>query len=158
MNFEWALNAWIGNPSPVCLFSKQCGSSIILEHDGDMYACDHCVYPQYKIGNIQSDDPLKAVKKSLLSGFGVNTETALPQSCRECEVLAACQGGCPKHRFAATQNGEPGLHYLCAGYKKFFLHIRKYLKVMTQLMENDLPASYVMQAIDQPLVVNLNNR
>lgn len=158
MNFEWALNAWIGNPSPVCLFAKQCGSSIILEHNGDMYACDHCVYPQYKMGNIQSDDPLKAVEKSLLSGFGVNKETALPRSCRECEVLAACQGGCPKHRFATTQNGEPGLHYLCAGYKKFFLHIRKYLKVMTQLIENDLPASYVMQAIDQPLAVNLNDR
>jgi uncharacterized protein len=158
MNFEWALNAWIGNPSPVCLFAKQCGSSIVLEHNGDMYACDHCVYPQYNLGNILSDDPLKAVENSLQSGFGVNKETALPRQCLECEVLTACQGGCPKHRFATTHYDEPGLHYLCAGYKKFFRHIRKYLKVMAQLMENDLPVSNVMDAIDQPLLINLGNR
>jgi len=158
MNFEWALNAWIGKPSPVCLFAKQCGRSIIVEHNGDMYACDHCVYPQYKLGNILVDDPLLAVEKSLKSGFGVNKEKALPRQCLECEVLGACQGGCPKHRFATSLHDEPGLHYLCAGYKKFFLYIRKYLKVMTQLIENGLPVSNVMEAIDGPLVVNLENR
>jgi uncharacterized protein len=157
MNFEWALNAWIGNALPVCSFSKQCGSSIILEHNGDMYACDHCVYPQYKLGNILSDDPRKAVEKSLQSGFGVNKETALPRWCRECEVLKACWGGCPKHRFATTCYDEPGLHYLCSGYKKFFLYIRKYLKIMTQLLENGLPASYVMEAVKGPLVINLKH-
>ncbi len=154
MNFEWALNSWVGNPSPVCIFAKQCGNSIILEHNGDMYACDHCVYPQYKLGNILNDDPLKAVEKSLQSGFGVNKETALPRWCMECEVLAACQGGCPKHRFARTYYDEPGLHYLCSGYKKYFLYIRKYLKIMTQLIENGLPASHVMEAVKGPLVIN----
>jgi len=158
MNFEWALNAWIGKPSPVCLFAKQCGRSIIVEHNGDMYACDHCVYPQYKLGNILVDDPLMAVEKSLKSGFGVNKETALPRQCQECEVLGACQGGCPKHRFVTSHHDEPGLHYLCAGYKKFFLYIRKYLKVMTQLIENGLPVSTVMEAIDGPLVIDLENR
>ncbi len=153
MNFEWALNSWIGNASPVCLFAKQCGSSIILEHNGDMYACDHCVYPQYKLGNIMTDDPLNAVQSSLESGFGANKETALPRWCRECEVLAACQGGCPKHRFARTHYDEPGLHYLCSGYKKYFLYIRKYLKIMTQLLENGLPASHVMEAVKGPLVI-----
>ncbi|MEE8414721.1 MAG: SPASM domain-containing protein, partial [Desulfobacterales bacterium] len=110
---------------------------------------------QYKLGNILNDDLLKAVEKSLDSGFGVNKETALPRWCMECEVLAACQGGCPKHRFAKTSFDEPGLHYLCSGYKKYFLYIRKYLKIMTQLLENGLPASYVMKAVKGPLVIDL---
>ncbi len=155
MNFEWALNAWIGNSSPVCLFAKQCGRSIVMEHNGDMYACDHCVYPQYKLGNILIDDPMEAVERSLSTGFGVNKESQLPRWCRECEVLKACYGGCPKHRFTKTHYGEPGLHYLCQGYKKYFKYIRKYLKVMTQLIEHGLPASHVMDAIDRPLVFKL---
>ena len=93
------------------------------------------------------------VTKSLQSRFGVTKETALPRWCKECEVLAACQGGCPKHRFTKTCYDEPGLHYLCAGYKKFFLHIRKYLRAMATLLENRLPASRVMEAIKGPLVI-----
>jgi len=156
MNFDWALNSWIGNASPVCIFARQCGSSIIVEHNGDLYACDHCVYPQYKLGNILADDPMSAVKKSQRSGFGENKETALPRWCRECDVLKACWGGCPKHRFATTYYDEPGLNYLCSGYKKYFLYIRKYLKIMTQLLENGLPASHVMEAVKGPLVIKLN--
>ena len=153
MNFEWALNAWIGNPSPVCVHAKQCGRSVVIEHNGDVFACDHCVYPQYKLGNITTDILRDMVEKSLQSGFGVMKETALPRWCRECDVLAACQGGCPKHRFMITYYDEPGLHYLCEGYKKFFLHIRKYLRAMTTLLENGLPASRVMDAIKGPLVI-----
>jgi len=153
MNFEWALNAWIGNPSPVCIHAEQCGRSVVLEHNGDVYACDHCVYPEYKLGNIATDNLLQMVGKSVQSGFGITKETALPRWCRGCEVLSACRGGCPKHRFARTYDDEPGLHYLCAGYKKFFLHIRKYLRVMAQLLENGLPASYVMDAVKGPLVI-----
>jgi uncharacterized protein len=158
MNFEWALNAWIGNPSPVCIHAEQCGRSVVLEHNGDVYACDHCVYPQYKLGNIATDNLLQMVGKSLQSGFGMTKETALPRWCRECEVLPACRGGCPKHRFARTYYNEPGLHYLCEGYKKFFLHIRKYLKAMTTLLENGLPASYVMDAVKGPLVIKLDEK
>jgi uncharacterized protein len=95
------------------------------------------------------------VEKSLGSGFGVTKETALPRWCRECDVLLACQGGCPKHRFEKTYYDEPGLHYLCAGYKKFFLHIRKYLRAMATLLENGLPASRVMEAIKGPLMIRL---
>jgi len=153
MNFEWALNAWIGNPSPVCIHAEQCGRSVVLEHNGDVYACDHCVYPEYRLGNIASDNLLQMVGKSVESGFGITKETALPRCCRECEVLTACRGGCPKHRFARTYDDEPGLHYLCEGYKKFFLHIRKYLRAMTTLLENGLPASYVMDAVKGPLVI-----
>jgi len=153
MNFEWALNAWIGNPSPVCVHARQCGRSLVIEHNGDVYACDHRVYPQYRLGNILRDELPSMAEKSLRSGFGVTKETALPRSCRECDVLAACQGGCPKHRFATTFDEQPGLHYLCDGYKKFFLHIRKYLHVMTQLLEHGQPVSLVMKALKGPLVI-----
>lgn len=153
MNFEWALNAWLSSPSPVCVHAKTCGRSVVIEHNGDVFACDHCVYPHYRLGNIMRDRLDAMVEKSLQSGFGVNKESALPTKCKSCEVLAACQGGCPKHRFATTDYDEPGLNYLCAGYKNFFLHIRKYLRVMAQLLENDLPVSYVMDAIKGPLVI-----
>jgi uncharacterized protein len=156
MNFEWALNAWIGNPSPVCIHAEQCGRALVLEHNGDVYACDHCVYPEYRLGNVATDALPGLAEKSLGSGLGVNKARALPRQCRECEVLAACRGGCPKHRFARTYDDEPGLHYLCAGYKKFFLHIRKYLKAMTTLLENGLPASHVMNAVKGPLVIRLD--
>ena len=156
MNFEWALNAWIGNPSPVCVNAKQCGRSLVIEHNGDVYACDHCVYPQYRLGNILDGELPRMVEKSLASRFGIEKETALPRWCRECEALAACQGGCPKHRFAVTYYDEPGLHYLCPGFRKFFLHIRKYLHIMTQLLENDLPVTMVMEALKRPLVFNLD--
>ena len=156
MNFEWVLNAWIGNPSPVCVYAKQCGRALVIEHNGDMFACDHCVYPEYKLGNILSDTLPEMVAKSLRSGFGVVKETALPSWCRSCEVLPACQGGCPKHRFETTYHDEPGLQYLCPGYKKFFLHIRKYLRAMATLLENGLPASRVMEAIKAPLVIKLD--
>ena len=156
MNFEWALQAYIGNPSPVCVFAQQCGKTVVLEHNGDVYACDHCVYPKYKLGNILNDDILKMVEQSQLNGFGIAKESALPKDCRECDVLNACYGGCPKHRFMKSYYGEPGMNYLCKGYEKFFLHIGKYLKVITQLLSNDLPASMVMKTIDKPLVINLD--
>jgi len=156
MNFEWALNAWIGNPSPVCIHAKQCGRALVVEHNGDVYACDHCVYPEYRLGNVLEDALLVLAEQSCGSGFGTAKETSLPQWCRECEVLAACQGGCPKHRFTLTCQDEPGLHYLCAGYRKFFRHIRKYLHAMTQLLEKGLPASLVMEAVKGPLVIKIN--
>ena len=153
MNFEWALNAWIGNPSPVCVHAIQCGRSLVVEHNGDVYACDHCVYPDYRLGSILTDTLEGMVRKSLESGFGTGKDTALPRWCRDCEVLAACRGGCPKHRFTSTCQDEPGLHYLCAGYRKFFLHIRKYMRVMAQLLEEGFPLSLVMDAVKGPLVV-----
>ncbi len=153
MNFEWALNAWMGDPSPICIFARNCGRAVALEHDGSLYACDHYVYPEYKLGDILTDDLAEMVEGSVASGFGPHKESTLPRWCRECEVLQACWGGCPKHRFTKSPQGEPGLHYLCAGYKKYFMHIRKYLRAITQLLENGLPASMVMQAIDAPLAI-----
>jgi serine-type anaerobic sulfatase-maturating enzyme len=145
MNFEWALNAWMGNPSPVCIHAEQCDRSLVMEHNGDVYACDHCVYPEYNLGNVRSAALPVMAERSRQSGFGVSKETALPRWCKECKVLAACRGGCPKHRFSMTCHNEQGLHYLCDGYKKFFMHIRKYCHAMTQLLEYGYPASCIMR-------------
>jgi len=153
MNFEWALNAWIGNPSPVCIHADQCGRSLVVEHNGDVYACDHCVYPEFRLGNIVSDGLLDMAERSRQAGFGVAKEKALPSWCHDCKVLAACRGGCPKHRFATTYYNEPGLHYLCEGYKKFFTHIRKYCHAMTQLLEHGYPASLIMEAVRGPVII-----
>jgi len=158
MNFEWALHAWIGNPSPICVHAQQCGKSVIVEHNGDIYACDHFMYPQYKLGNIVQDDPMEMVDKSRAEGFGVSKEKALPRQCLECKVLNACWGGCPKHRFLNSYDDEPGLHYLCAGYKKFFMHIGKYLHAMTQLLANGYPASDIMKACKGPLMIMEQNQ
>ena len=153
MNFEWALNAWIGNSSPVCIHAEQCGRSLVIEHNGDVYACDHCVYPKYRLGNVLSDSLPSMAERSRQSGFGLIKETVLPRWCRECKVLAACRGGCPKHRFATSNYNEPGLHYLCEGYKKFFMHIRKYCHAITQLLEYGQPASLIMEAVKGPLII-----
>ncbi|MBP1750734.1 MAG: anaerobic sulfatase maturase, partial [Deltaproteobacteria bacterium] len=126
---------------------------LVIEHNGDVYACDHCVYPGHRLGNIMTGMLPDMVERSLQSGFGVAKETCLPRWCRECDVLKACRGGCPKHRFGMTYYDEPGLHYLCEGYRKFFLHIRKYCHAMSQLLENGLPASLVMDAVKGPLVI-----
>jgi uncharacterized protein len=124
-----------------------------MEHDGSVFACDHYVYPEYKLGNVLTGNLGEMVERSVANGFGPHKEKSLPRYCQQCEVKEACWGGCPKHRFATTPDGEPGLHYLCAGYKKFFRHIRKYLRAMTTLIENDLPVSTVMQAVDGPLII-----
>lgn len=157
MNFEWALNAWIGNPSPVCVHADRCGHSVVIEHNGDVYACDHCVFPEFRLGNIMADRLPAMIERSVRSGFGRSKETALPRWCLECDVLKACRGGCPKHRFMNTYYGEPGLNYLCEGYKTFFTHIRKYLRAITTLLENGLPASRVMDAVKGPLAIRIRN-
>jgi len=100
MNFEWALNSWIGNSSPVCQFAQSCGKAIMLEHNGDLYACDHSMYPEFKLGNIVNDNPVRLAENSVAKGFGVK-DANLPVSCQECDVLKACWGGCPKHRSSA---------------------------------------------------------
>ena len=138
----------------MCVHAEQCGRAVVIEHNGDVYACDHFVYQPYRLGNIGSETLEHMVEKSLKRGFGIMKETALPAWCRECPVLKACRGGCPKHRFGRTPPGEPGLHYLCKGYRKFFLHIGKYLNVMAALLENGLPASKVMDAVKGPLVIH----
>jgi uncharacterized protein len=157
MNFEWALNAWIGNFSSVCQHAQSCGKAIMMEHNGDLYACDHSMYPEFKLGNIVDDNPVQVAEKSVASGFGVK-DANLSSSCHDCQVLKACWGGCPKHRFVKTYNGGLDRYYLCEGYKKYFLYIRKYLHGITQLLENGIPASQIMKACNGPLVIKLADR
>jgi len=157
MNFEWALNAWIGNLSPVCQFAQSCGKALMLEHNGDLYACDHSMYPEYKLGNIVNHNPVELAEKSAGQGFGVK-DANLPTVCQECLVLKACWGGCPKHRFVKISDNEPDRYYLCAGYKKYFHYIRKYLHGITQLLANGLPASHIMKATEGPLIIKVTDK
>lgn len=153
MNFEWALTSWLGLPSSVCIFAETCGDAGIVEHNGDVYSCDHFMYPDYKLGNIGEDSLLDMMNSTEQFEFGASKRDALPEMCQTCEVKFACNGECPKSRFLLTPDGEPGLNYLCTGYKKYFHHIHPYMKVMVQLLENDLPVSEVMTVIKGPLIV-----
>jgi uncharacterized protein len=153
MNFEWALNAATGVGSPVCIFSRQCGRAVAVEHNGDVYACDHYVYPEYRIGSLGNDDLARMIRSSVNRGFGPHKEDTLPRCCRECDVLQACWGGCPKHRFIQSPRATPELNYLCAGYKKFFRHSAKYMIAFRKLIELDLDPAYIMRAIGRPLVI-----
>lgn len=157
MNFEWSLASWMGLPATICIFSKRCGDSWIIEQNGDIFLCDHFVYPQYRLGNI-TESGLSAMEGSTSHReFGAIKELAVSSVCRECEVRFACNGGCPKHRFLRSADGEPGSNYLCDGYKKYFRHVHSYMKVMKQLIENGLPAAKVMDvAKGAVLAVNLH--
>jgi uncharacterized protein len=156
MNFEWALASWLGLESNVCVFSKECGESVIVEHDGSIFSCDHYVYPDYRLGDIFNEDPKIIADTEKQLNFGKHKSEGLPQVCKNCEVKFACHGECPKHRFTTTMDGELGLNYLCKGYKKYFRHVHPYMKVMVQLIENDLPASLVKDAIKGPLAIKKN--
>jgi uncharacterized protein len=148
--FEAAVRNWLGLPSSgMCVFDVTCGHGLALEHNGDLYSCDHFVEPKYLLGNIQHSHMLELVASEKQRTFGRNKLELLPQSCRDCEVWFACKGECPKNRFAMTPNGEPGLNYLCAGYQAFFRHIDRPLKIMAQLMRQEQPASRVMEVLAQ---------
>ncbi|KKK39124.1 anaerobic sulfatase-maturase [Mesobacillus campisalis] len=153
MNFEQSLTSWLGLPATSCVFAETCGRAAIVEHNGDVYSCDHYMYPDYRLGNIYNETFAEMMDSNQQRAFGENKKASLPKYCQSCEVRFACNGECPKHRFLLTPDGEPGLNYLCAGYKKYFYHIHKYMKVMVQLIENDLPVSEVMGVIKRPLVM-----
>ena len=121
--FDVALANWVGEPPSLCIHSETCGLALALEHTGDLYSCDHFVEPRYKLGNIAETRMLDLVSSQQQRQFGLDKRDTLPQYCLECDVRFACHGGCPKDRFISTPDGEPGLNYLCAGYKDFFHHV-----------------------------------
>jgi uncharacterized protein len=146
--FEAAVRNWLRLPSSgMCVFNTTCGHGLALEHNGDLYACDHFVEPGYLLGNITQNHLQELVGSEPQRRFGQNKLNTLPRTCRECEVWFACKGECPKNRFLSTSEGEPGLNYLCAGYKAFFRHIDRPLKLMAQLMRQGQPAAQVMQIL-----------
>ena len=153
MNFEWALHAFIGGGSPVCYMSERCGDACIVEHNGDLYSCDHFVYPEFRLGNILQDDARTLVMSRRQRDFGGRKESLLPDECRSCHVGHICRGGCPKHRFATTGDGHHLRNYLCAGYKGFYTFATKYMLAFARLLEFDLPPETIMKAIAGPLVI-----
>ena len=128
--FDVALESWLGLEPSLCVFKQKCGQALALEHNGDLYSCDHFVYPENKLGNIMEQPLAGLVASPQQMKFGSHKEAGLPRYCRECEVRFACNGECPKHRFLRTPDGEEGLNYLCAGYKLFFSHINECMKFM----------------------------
>jgi uncharacterized protein len=139
--FDVALESWYGVPQTLCVFSPKCGSALAVEHNGDVYSCDHFVYPDNKLGNIMQKNLSSLVSSPQQTRFGNAKEFALPSDCRQCDVRFACNGECPKHRFLTTASGEYGLNYLCAGYKFFFHHIDPYMRFMAEeLKQNRAPA------------------
>jgi uncharacterized protein len=134
--YDTALGNWMGLGSALCVFAEKCGRAVAIEHNGDVYSCDHYVYPEYKLGNVMDGEAgtlATMVDSARQVKFGADKSETLPRYCRECAVRFACNGECPKHRFIRTPEGEAGLNYLCAGYKKFFTHIDPYMRVMADL-------------------------
>jgi uncharacterized protein len=143
--FDVALGIWAGAGSSLCVFSEKCGAAAALEHNGDLYSCDHYVYPRFKLGNVLNTTLRDMINSPEQEKFGSDKADLLPRYCRECDVRFACNGECPKHRFARTPHGESGLNYLCGAYKKFFTHIDEPMQLMTQLLRQGRPPSLIMQ-------------
>ena len=144
-HFDAALANWMGQPAGICVFSANCGRALAVEHNGDVYSCDHYVYPRYKLGNLLNASLASLVDSPTQRAFGQAKSATLPRACRECPVQFACHGECPKHRFLRTPDGEPGLNYLCAGYKKFFLHVDSPMRTMAALLATRQPPAKIMQ-------------
>ena len=150
--FDAALGSWLGQYS-LCIFSPTCGTALALEHNGDMYSCDHYVEPGYLLGNIRNTHMMKLVASEKQLKFGRDKYDRLPKYCRECEALFACHGECPRNRFIRTPDGEPGLNYLCAGYKHFFKHVDQPMKRMADLLRRGRFADEIMQPSDSRAAV-----
>jgi uncharacterized protein len=142
--FDTTLAAHVGQYG-LCVFSPTCGNSLAIEHNGDLFSCDHYVEPDYKLGNIREVHMADMVTSPQQREFGASKQTSLPDYCRQCDVLFACNGGCPKDRFSKTPNGEAGLNYLCAGYKRFFQHVDRPMRIMANLLQQRRAPAEIME-------------
>jgi uncharacterized protein len=143
-HFDTALELWLGLPPSVCVFGRTCGQAAVIEHNGDIYSCDHYVYPENKLGNLSLTPLVEMLVSDQQRKFGNDKLDLLPASCRSCEVRFACNGECPKHRFIKT-DGEPcRQNYLCSGYKHFFNHIDPYMRFMANEYGNGRAPANVM--------------
>ena len=145
--FEASARRWLGLPSGMCVFEETCGTGLALEHNGDLYSCDHFVEPEYLLGNIMENELGVLAASEKQYRFGQDKRDTLPQVCRECEVFFACRGECPKNRFLTTPSREYGLNYLCKGWKAFFQHVDYPMQIMAGLMRRGYPASEVMRIL-----------
>ena len=142
--FDAALASWCRVPTGICVYSETCGGNAIIEHNGDVYPCDHFVYPKYKLGNIAEKTIPEMMASDAMVRFGIDKRNSLPAACRQCRWRFACNGECPKHRFNRTERGETGLNALCAGYKLFYSHIGPYMDVMKDLLSHHMSPAGVM--------------
>lgn len=143
--FDTALGHWLGmKQAGMCVHAETCGRALALEHNGDVFSCDHYVESEYLLGNIASGSTiLNLLESPAQQRFGVAKRESLPQYCVECDVRFACNGGCPKDRFLSTPTGEPGLHYLCDGYQAFFRHVDEPMRIMADSLRNNGDADVV---------------
>jgi uncharacterized protein len=143
--FDAALASWCGVPQGTCSFAETCGGNSIIEHNGDLYPCDHFVYEDYRIGNVLETDLRTLMNSSKQVRFGIDKRNGLPGKCLSCRWFFACHGECPKHRFNTTDKGETGLNALCEGYEMFFSHVAPYMERMAALLKEGRPASDIMK-------------
>ena len=153
--FDMCLAAWLGHTPSLCIFQRRCGSAMVLEHNGDLYCCDHFVQPTYLLGNIHDTHIAELANSQRQHDFGTDKETSLPGPCRECPVRFVCNGECPKNRFVPSPDAKPDtkttdqrpINYLCAGYRKFFTHIDSNMRLMAAEIRQGRPAANVMQRL-----------
>lgn len=143
--FDSTLANWIGEQPGVCTMAKSCGHAGVMEFNGDVYSCDHFVFPEYKLGNIYNQTLVEMMYGERQQEFGAMKHNSLPGQCRECQYLFACNGECPKNRFAVTEDGESGLNYLCKGYYQYFDHVAPYMDFMKKELLNQRPPANVME-------------
>jgi len=143
--FDSTLACWAGEEPGVCTMCETCGHCSVIEANGDLYSCDHFVYPEYKLGNIHRDTITGMMYSERQRHFGQSKRTALPHQCQTCQWLFACNGGCPKDRFCTTTDGESGLNYLCTAFQQFFAHVAPYMDFMKRELLNQRPPANVME-------------
>lgn len=142
--FDSTLANYCGLTPGTCVYSETCGANAVMEHNGDIYPCDHFVYPQYKLGNVKEMSLEEIVSSEKNTGFGINKRNLLPNKCIRCKYYFACHGECPKHRFAMTERGESGLNSLCEGLHHFFSHTDSYMQKMKSLVFDGKEAKLIM--------------
>lgn len=146
--FDSTLANWVGEQPGVCTMAKTCGHAGVMEFNGDVYSCDHFVFPEYKLGNIYKEPLVSMMYSDKQLKFGADKFNKLPKQCKECDVLFTCYGECPKNRFTYDKYGEWGLNYLCEGYYKFFKHVEPYMDFMKKELLAKRPPANVMNWVD----------
>ena len=142
--FDATLASWCGVPPGTCSFCETCGGNLVVEHNGDVYVCDHFVYPEYRLGNVAMSSLRDMAGSPAALAFGIDKRNSLPSQCRRCEWVHLCNGECPKHRLSHTRTGEEGLNSLCAGLQMYYRHTAPYMKKMRELLEQKRPASDII--------------
>ncbi len=146
--FDTSFGHWIGAPGGLCVFQETCGLALVTEHNGDVYSCDHFVEPDCYLGNMLKTPLAEMVGSEKQRQFGLAKRNSLPQYCRSCSFLFACNGGCPKDRTDITPDGEPGLNHLCSGFKTFFTHVDPPFRIMANLIRQHRPMTDVMKILE----------